>query len=259
MASSYSFWKAGRNLVKSILPTPVRRWLRVQQRRWWKCPPVGWVRFGNLRRSTPISRVFGLDRGQPVGRYYIENSLARHAGDIYGRVLEIGDDTYTRRFGGDRVIKSDVLHVEEGNPRVTIVADLSCADHIPSDTFDCIILTQTLNVIYDVRAALRHLYRILKPGGVLLATFPGISQISRYDMDRWGEYWRFTTLSAQRLFTEVFPPECVAVEAHGNVLAAISYLHGLATEELRQEELDHHDPDYEMLITVRAAKAEARL
>jgi SAM-dependent methyltransferase len=193
------------------------------------------VRFGDLRRLKPISRVFGFDRGLCIDRYYIENFLAKHAEDIRGHVLEIGDDTYTRRFGGDRVARSDVLHVQEGNPKATIVADLTCADSIPSDTFDCIIFTQTLQFIYDVRAAIRHLYRILKPGGVLLATFPGISQISRYDMDRWGDYWRFTTLSARRLFEEVFPPGNVTVRAYGNVLAAVAFLHGLSAEELRRE------------------------
>jgi len=241
--------------LKAIIPADTRRWLRARQRSLIRWPPVGFVRFGSLRRLQPISRVFGFDRGLCIDRYYIEQFLTRHAEDIRGHVLEIGDDGYTCKFGGERVSKSDVLHVVEGNPKATIVANLTCADHIPSDTFDCIILTQTLQFIYDVKAALRHLYRVLKPGGVLLATFPGISQISRYDMDRWGDYWRFTTLSARRLFEEVFPPECLTIEARGNVLAAIAFLHGLAAEELRSEELDYHDPDYEVLITVRAVKA----
>jgi hypothetical protein len=120
-----------------------------------------------------------------------------------------------------------------------------------------VILTQTLQVIYDVPAALRTLHRILKPGGVALVTVAGISKISRYDMDRWGYYWSFTSRSARRLFEEVFTPANVTVEAHGNVLAAIAFLHGLATEELRQAELDSFDPDYEMLITVRAVKPQA--
>jgi hypothetical protein len=100
---------------------------------------------------------------------------------------------------------------------------------------------------------------MLKPTGILLATFPGISQISRYDMDRWGDYWRFTSLSSRRLFAEVFPAAQVTVEAHGNILAALTFLHGLAVEELRQEELDFHDPDYEVVITVRAVKPERAL
>jgi SAM-dependent methyltransferase len=240
--------------LKALLPAPARRWLRAKQRRLEQWPPVGFVRFGSLRRLQPISRVFGFDRGLCIDRYYIENFLSRYAEDIRGHVLEIGEDTYTRRFGGDRVARSDVLHVQEGNPKATVVADLTCADSIPSDTLDCIIFTQTLQFIYDVRAAIRHLYRILKPGGVLLATLPGISQISRYDMDRWGDYWRFTTLSARRLFEEIFPPGSVTVRAYGNVLAAVAFLHGLSAEELRREELDYHDPDYELIITVRTVK-----
>lgn len=202
-----------------------------------------------------MSNNFGRDRGLPVDRYYIEGFLAAHAQDIRGRVLEISNDVYTRKFGGGRVTRSDVLHAAPDNPKATIVADLTHADHIPSDTFDCIIFTQTLQFIHDVRATLNTLYRILRPAGTLLATFPGISQIIRKDMDRWGEHWRFTTLSARWLFEDSFPTGEVTVEACGNVLTATAFLHGLATEELRQEELAHRDPDYEFLITVRAMKS----
>jgi SAM-dependent methyltransferase len=127
----------------------------------------------------------------------------------------------------------------------------SGAPDIPSNTFDCIIMTQTLQYIYETRSAINTLYRILKPGGVLLATFPGISQISRNDMDNWGEYWRFTSLSTRMLFSEVFPQNHLSVEAHGNVLACEAFLHGLVSKELRQQELDYRDPNYEMSITLR--------
>jgi SAM-dependent methyltransferase len=217
-------------------------------------PPVGLVRFGSFRRLQPIGRIFGSEWGQCVDRYYIESFLARQAADIYGHVLEVADNTYTRQFGGMRVQRSDVLHVAPHHPGATITADLTCAEHLPSETFDCVIFTQTLQFIYDVRAALRTLYRILKPGGVLLATGNGISQIARWDMDHWGEYWRFTSLSAHKLFAEVFPVSHLAVQAHGNVLAAVAFLHGLVSEELSQEELDYFDPDYEVLITIRAMK-----
>jgi SAM-dependent methyltransferase len=202
----------------------------------------------------PISRVFGFDRGLCIDRYYIEQFLAANKHSIRGRVLEIAENTYTRKFGGDSVTHSDVLHAEEGNRNATIVADLTQADHIASNRFDCIICTQTLLVIYDVRAAVSTLHRILKPGGVLLATVPGISQISRYDMDRWGDFWRFTTLSARRLFEERFPESRVEVVSKGNVLVAVAFLHGLAAHELEPRELEHHDPDYQVLITVRAEK-----
>jgi SAM-dependent methyltransferase len=222
-------------------------------------PPVGLVRFGNLRRLRPISRDgFGWDRGLPVDRYYIEQFLARHAEQIRGRVLEVADNAYTRRFGGARVVQSDILHVRPDNRKATLVGDLADADHIPSDAFDCIILTQTLQYIPEVRAAVMTLQRILRPGGILLVTIPGISQISRSDMEQWGEYWRFTALSARWLFETAFPAANVVVEAHGSVLAAIAFLHGLAAEELRPQELAWHDPDYEVLITVRAVKPTIR-
>jgi SAM-dependent methyltransferase len=241
-----------------ILPAYARQWLWTKWSKYTVRPPVGWVRFGSLRRVTPISRHFGFDRGLPIDRYYIENFLAKYADDIQGRVLEIGDDNYTRRFGGDRVTIRDVLHVKEGNTQATFVGDLSCANDIPSDTFDCFILTQTLHLIYDVRAALQTTYRILKPGGVVLATFPGISQVSH---DQWCDYWywTFTSRSSRRLFEEVFPRGTIQVKTSGNVLAAIAFLQGLATEELRQEELDFHDEKYEVLITVRAMKPLATL
>jgi SAM-dependent methyltransferase len=217
-------------------------------------PPIGRLDFGDLRRVTPISQSFGFDRGQPIDRYYIEGFLALHAEDIRGRVLEIADNRYTRQFGGSRVTRSDVLNLTPDNPHATIIADLANAGAIPSNAFDCIVFTQTLQYIYEPQTAVKTLYRILKPEGVLLASFPVISQICRYDMDRWGDYWRFTDGSIRRLLGDIFTPENVTVQAHGNILAAISFLHGLAAHELRPPELEHHDPDYQILITARAVK-----
>jgi SAM-dependent methyltransferase len=217
-------------------------------------PPVGRVRFGHLRRVKPISVDFGNSRGLEIDRYYIESFLALHAEDVQGHVLEVKHDTYTRRFGANRVTKSDVLHKLPGNPDATIVADLTSADHIPSNTFDCIIFTQTLQFIYDTRSAIATLHRILKPGGVLLATSTGIAQISPEDFRLWGEYWRFTSLSTQMLFAETFPQANVAVRTYGNVLAAIAFLEGLAVEDLTGSELDAEDPSYELVVAVRARK-----
>jgi glycosyltransferase involved in cell wall biosynthesis/SAM-dependent methyltransferase len=240
--------------ARRMLPPRAHRWLRAQWERQRHRPRLGSVQFGELRRVTPVNRNLGRDRGTPIDRYYIERFLARNADCIHGHVLELDDDRYTRRFGSDRVTRSDVLHVNPTNPRATIVADLTDAGHIPSDRFDCIILTQTLPFIYDIHAVMRTLYRILKPGGIILATVGGITQISRRDMQRWGHYWSFTTLSACLLFEEAFPAPTVRVEAFGNVLATTAFLHGLAAEELQPDELDYHDPDYEFLITITAVK-----
>jgi SAM-dependent methyltransferase len=210
-----------------------------------------------LRLFRPVRRFACFDEGLPIDRYYIDSYLLAHRQDIRGHVLEVGDDTYIRRFGGERVYKCDVLHVTDGNPQATIIADLSRTNDIPSDTFDCIILTQTLQYIYDVQAAIHTLHRILKPGGVILASLPGIAHISRYDMDHWGEYWRFTTMSARRLFESVFPSDTVEVHQYGNMLTAIAFLLGLASEELRENELNYCCPDFQVLLIVRAVKPRA--
>ncbi len=212
------------------------------------------VRWGNLRRTSPISRVFGLDRGTAIDRYYIERFLREHSADVRGAVLEVGDRTYTEAFGGGSVDTSDVLHVEGRVEGVTVVADLMQAESLEPDEYDCFICTQTLQCVFDVQAAIRTAHHILKPGGVLLATVPCISQISRYDMDRWGDYWRFTSLAVRRMLEEEFSADDVYVETHGNVLVAAALIYGLAADELSTAELGVIDPDYEVVITARAVK-----
>jgi SAM-dependent methyltransferase len=241
-----------RRLVKAtarkIFPASVHPWLRRNVARR--------IRFGNLRRMTPISLDSGYDRGQPIDRYYIEKFLAERAADVRGRVMEFGDDRYISKFGGSRVERADVLHVVPGNPKATIIADLTSDDPVPENAFDCIIMTQTLQMIYDMKAAIRRLHRMLRPGGVLLVTTHGISPICRHEgQDDWGEYWHLTGQSARRLFAEVFGAENVTVGEFGNVLSAVARLHGLAAEELTKEELDYRDFSFDLLVTVRAVKA----
>jgi len=246
-------------IARWILPAPVHDWLGVRLYGQEYSPSPGKVRLGSLRRVTPISRVWGIDRGQPIDRYYIERYLSTHSADIKDHVLEIGDRNYTLRFGGGRVTRSDVLDVAESNPNATLIGDLTCAEHIPSDSFDCVILTQTLQYIFDLRAALKTLFRILKPGGVALVTVPGISKMSGAHRGKDSSYswhWTFTIVSAKRLFGEIFPAKKVSVDAYGNVLTAVAFLQGLATEELRREEMDHFDPAYPVTITIRAVKSQ---
>lgn len=233
-----------------------RTYVRLR-RRLLGIPQPGAVDFGDLRRLSPVSRNFGTDRGLPIDRYYIEQFLDRSRADIRGRALEIGEDTYTRRFGGERVERRDVLHVEPGNPAATIVADLADAPAIPDASFDCAILTQTLQFLYDARAAVRTLHRILAPGGVLLMTVPGITQVPV--KSTWGHtwYWAFTELSVRRMLGEVFGDGNVTTGVAGNVLAATAFLQGLAAGELEEGELDTLDEDYPVIISARAVRSGA--
>ena len=146
-------------------------------------------------------------------------------------MLEIAAPDYTNRFGRS-VERVDILMATEGNPQATIVGDLTDAPHIPNDSFDCAIVTQTLQFIYDVRAALATLHRILAPGGVLLATVPGITKISALEDAEFGEWWHYTGRSARRLAEEAFGDGNVEVATYGNVLAAAGFLYGLAASDL---------------------------
>lgn len=238
-----------RSYARKRLPPPIIQVLK----RYRGALPFGRFNFGDFGRTQPVSGQFGFDRGKPIDRYYIEAFLARQGADIRGRTLEIGDDSYTRQFGGSRVLQADVLHVNADNPQATIVGDLSVPDTLPEAAFDCLVLTQTLHLIYDMRAAVAEMHKALKPGGVVLLTVPGISQVDRGE---WGStwYWALTPAAATRLFTDVFGPENVEVESHGNVYAATAFLQGLAFEEVDRGKLDIADPAYPVVVTVRAQK-----
>ena len=239
-----------------FVPASIRRRLRpirkaaVDWRR--RRPP----RLGALRRVTPIDPNWGFERGTPIDRIYVDQFMLSRTEDIRGRVLEIAAPDYTTRFGTN-VEQVDILMASQGNPRATIVGDLTDAPHIADDTFDCAIVTQTLQFVYDVRAAFATLHRILAPGGVLLATVPGITKISPPEDDEWGEWWHYTGRSAQRLAEEAFGQGNVDVRTYGNVLAATGFLYGLAASDLRPEELASHDRLYEVTIAIRAVKASA--
>jgi SAM-dependent methyltransferase len=242
-------------VAKRYLSPEVRAAVVGLQRRFrLQWPPVGTVRFGSFRRLSPISPIFAIDRGLPIERYYIERFLEAHASDIRGRALEFGDTFYLDKFGGTRVTRKDVFSYVE-SPTATVVGDLAGDGLLPEGVFDCIVCTQTVQMIFDIRLAVRRLSAMLSPGGVLLLTTHGISKIGRHlDRDGWGEYWHLSAQAATSLFAADFDGE-VEITPYGNVLTAISALHGLASSELRVEELDYRDRDFDVIVGVRAVRS----
>jgi len=206
--------------------------------------------FGRAASARPLSTDFGFSRGTPVDRYYIERFLADHANDIHGRVLEIGDDSYSRKFGGQRVAKQDILHVRPGHPAATIVGDLTDPSVLPAGAFDCIILTQTLHLIFDLQVAAEQIFRALAPGGVALITVPGISPIDRGEWkDSW--HWSLTDRALATLLSGPFEPDKVDIAVFGNLRAATAFLHGAAVEEVGRSRLDLFDPAYPITVAAR--------
>jgi peptidoglycan/xylan/chitin deacetylase (PgdA/CDA1 family) len=215
--------------------------------------PVDW---GDFARTTPIAPDWGYPRGRPVDRYYIERFLEGCHDDITGVVLEVQEDDYTRTFGGGRVVRGEVVDLDSTNPRATLIADLRAAHNIPSESFTCIILTQTLHVVDDMDAVVEQCRRLLAPGGVLLVTLPCASRVClEYGVD--DDFWRVTEAGARRLFERWFPPEAIAVRPFGNVRSTTAFLYGLAAHELETADLDVTDPFHPLLVGVRAVKPAA--
>ncbi len=210
-----------------------------------------------LSTTSPVSRVFGLDRGTPIDRYYIEHFLDEYEDDriVKGSTyttLEIGGITYSKRMAQryeDISFNCEILDHSKGQ-------DLTDVSTLKKDYYDLFICTQTFNFIYDVKEAIVGAYYTLKPGGTLLATVAGaITPISRYDMDRWGHFWGFTDLSAKKIFSEVFGVENVSVSIYGNALAATAFVQGVAQEELKDiNVLDERDSDYQVLLGIKCLK-----
>ena len=207
-------------------------------------------RWGNLRRRRPFSESFGYERGTPVDRWYIERFLDEHAVDIRGEVLEVGEPRYTARFGGDRVTGSHVVDVDAKNDRATIVADLCEGGSLPTAAFDCAIVTQTLQFLPDVDAAVANLYDSLKPGGTLLVTAPTVSRLEPGQREQ--DLWRFGPAGLVQLLRATGGE--LLVVGYGNLVAAVAALEGVAAEELAEHELHGVDGDFPVVVCGRVAK-----
>jgi SAM-dependent methyltransferase len=209
------------------------------------------VRLGSLGRTRPVSTAWGYDRGQPVDRWFIERFLVANRSDITGRVLEVKSSGYTNRYGHD-VSESAVLDIDADNERATHVADLATGEGLPDATFDCFLLNQTLQLVYDLRGALATAHRVLRPGGVLLITVPTTSRLVGGGQS---DLWRFTELAVERLLEDSFGAGAASVSAHGNVLTNVAFLEGMASEDLSEAELKHDDPLFPLIVCARAVKS----
>jgi SAM-dependent methyltransferase len=209
------------------------------------------MKLGRIQSDAPLSINWGYDRGTPIDRYYIERFLAEHREDVKGNVLEVQDDDYSRRFGGDRIVRQEILNIDASNPRATIVGDLADPSTLPPAQFDCIILTQTLQLVFDMAAAIANCHRALRTGGVLLITVPGITPLDRHEfLDSW--YWSLSEHALRRLLSGPFGAKSVHVETHGNLYAATAFLHAAAVEEVSKRKLNKLDGAYPVTVAARA-------
>ena len=200
----------------------------------------------------PLSDHYGLDRGTPLDRRYIEAFLGERQGAIRGAVLEVQDDAYTRRFGADRVSESAVVDIDASNQQATLIADLNQPGSLPAEAYDCIILTQTLHLLRRPGRCVESCHRALRRGGVLLLTAPALSRVSPTYPD--ADYWRFTPAGIAELFAQHWTG-AFTVHAWGNLRSCIGFLLGEVVEDLPDTILDNHDPRFVLSVAVEAHKA----
>jgi len=233
--------------LASVTGAQTLKWLWKPSRR---VRGIATMRLGRVAADRPLSRSWGHSRGTPIDRHYIEAFLAERAGDIKGGVLEVGDDAYWRRFGGERVTRQDILHLK-GHPLATTVGDLSQPGLLPEQSFDCIIFTQTLQFVLDMPAAINQLHGALRPGGALLATAPGTTPVGQGE---WGPFWCWsvTENALSRLLGASFANENLSVRSYGNLIGATTFLHAAAAEEVGTKRLQRSNPAYPVIVAARA-------
>ncbi len=230
------FWCAPKTFL-----TPLRRNIHLFKTR---------IRFAV--KVAPLSEQWGYDRGVPLHRYFLDQFLQEFAADIRGHCLEFQENSYTTKFGGERVTALDILHKDAGNSAATIVADLTTANQIPSNRFDCIICTHVLHIVSELDAFIAELYRILKPGGVLLIAVPHISMNGL----EWHELWRFTPEGLLTVLAKAFGSEQITLRGYGNSLTSAGELRGVVADEFTLSELQTHDPRFASEICARVVKIE---
>jgi hypothetical protein len=201
-------------------------------------------RWGNLRTLRPFSDRYGFDRGTAIDRFYIDGFIANHHEDIRGRVLEVADDRYTNQHR-DRVTRLDVLDIDPRNDRATIIADLDDPGSLPPDTFDCVVLTQTLHYVSNMEVALTNVWSSLVAGGAILVTASAAAKVDHNLADH--DSWRVLPNGLSHLLARSCPGAEVTVGARGNMLATIGFFLGLAAEELTESELALNDPLYPLV------------
>ena len=209
----------------------------------------------NIFYNKFISNDYGDSRGTPITRFYIQHFFLNLIPFDWGNCLEFEDNRYIDHFGKN-VAKNITFKLsnEYSKQDNFIYGDLTNFSILPKEKFDLIVCTNVLNFIFDVESAIKGIHKMLKKNGKCIVTVDGpSSHISRYDMDRWGDFWRFTNLSAKRLF-ERSNFKIEQSTTYGNPYACSAQLNGFSIQDIDQSKLLPSEEDYQLLIALLVTK-----
>lgn len=225
---------------------------------WTTWPLLRHLRTIPFRRLQPFGG--GRSSGLSIIRYYWADFLEQHQADIRGHALEIGETTTIRQYGGDQLTQADALDLAAHTPEVRVVADLSRADHVPGDTYDCFVVQFTTAVIYDLDAFVYHAIRLLKPGGVLLINFWCVDFYLHRGLDMgtgaplYMYHWS-TPIGIHNLLHNLdLRATDYQLQVYGNLMARMAFLLNVPAHELTAQERNHVDPGQPLLICARIVK-----
>ena len=222
------------------LPKPVRRAISYG----WRHAPGKTLDWGTLRRLEPLSPRLGNDRGTPTNRYFYKKFLEEHRADIVGDVLEIKEDYYASELASGP-IKLTIADIKADNPLINLCADLAVPGSLPTEAYDCALITGVLQFVSDLDAAFQNLYASLRPGGVALIIVPTVARVDTEDFEY--DRWRLTPTGLATVADRACAGAQVTTKGYGNILAVVAFLYGIAAEELSREELDFDDPVYPLI------------
>lgn len=204
----------------------------------------------------PVSEQFATERGTPIDRYYIDIFLQHNSQYIKGEVLEIEDNTYTKKYGGNHYDSSIVMDVSSKDENIDFNANLETGEGIKESIADCFICTQTLMYIYDLQSVAQNIIKMLKPGGVALITCSGLSQNSRRCMESYGAYWGFNEAALKRMFINIDGAEVIESGIYGNVKTVSAHINGLCIEDIDESDFKENDVCYPLIVYAVVKKNE---